>query len=62
MKGNSANGWQTAEVETLAPKYVVSLEFTRCPSVKRVIQTQLTEVPEVQILLLLHSVTAHRGT
>lgn len=55
MKSDGADRWQTAEVETFAPEDVVSLQLTRCPSVETVVQTQLAEVPEVQVLLLIQS-------
>lgn len=56
MKSDGVDGRKTAEVEAFSPKDVVSLQLTRRPSVKTVIQTQLTEIPVVQILLLLLTV------
>lgn len=52
VESNGTDGWKTAEVETFSPKYVVSLQLTGRTSIKAVVQTQFTEVPEVQILQL----------
>lgn len=47
MKSDGADGRQTAEVETFAPKHVISLQLTGSPRVQTVVQTQLGEVPAV---------------
>lgn len=51
-----ADGRKTVKVKTLSPEDVVCLQLTGRPSVEAVVQTQLTEVPEVQVLQLLHTV------